>query len=138
MRAVNPGQVVGAGQELFVVTDLSSVWVIGDLYEKDFRLVRVGAGASITVPATNQVLRGTVAYIDPRVDPATRTAKIRVEVPNAGGRLRLGVFVTLAIAAGPGPRVTVVPPEAVQVIGERMVVYTPRSRGTTAGSRSVR
>ena len=50
-RTVNPGQVVGAAQELFTVTDLSTVWVIGDLYEKDLPLVRVGSESTVTVPA---------------------------------------------------------------------------------------
>ncbi len=124
-RAVNPGQVVSAGQDLFVVTDLSALWVIGDLYEKDFPAVRVGSNASITVPATNKVLRGRVAYIDPRVDPASRTAKVRVEVTNPGGNLRLGMFVTMSIETGSNQQMTVVPQAAVQAIGDRTVVYTP-------------
>src|SRR5207247_553387 len=74
-RSVNPGQVVGAAQELFVVTDLRTVWVIGDLYEKDFASVKVGSPATIESAARPKaVLNGRVAYIDPRVDPATRTA----------------------------------------------------------------
>lgn len=125
-RAVNPGQVVGAAQEMFVVTDLSSVWVIGDLYEKDFPSVRVGTEATIVVPsAPNAPLRGRVAYIDPRVDPATRTAKVRVEVPNRNGDLRLGMFVTSSFQTGAGQRMTVVPRAAVQSVGERTVVYVP-------------
>ncbi|MGH7339643.1 MAG: efflux RND transporter periplasmic adaptor subunit, partial [Candidatus Rokuibacteriota bacterium] len=125
-RAVNPGQVVGAGHELFVVTDLSSVWVIGDLYEKDFPAVRVGTGATVAIPsAPNTPLRGRVAYIDPRVEPSTRTAKIRVEVPNRNGDFRLGMFVTVSFAAGGTQRTTVVPRAAVQAVGERSVVYVP-------------
>ena len=124
-RTVNPGQVVSAGLELFVVTDLTTVWVIGDLYEKDFPAVRVGSTAAITVPATNQTLRGRVAYIDPRVDPASRTAKIRVEVPNPSGNLRLGMFVTMNLETGSNQRMTVVPQTAVQAIGDKTVVYTP-------------
>ena len=125
-RAVNPGQVVGAAQELFVVTDLSSVWVIGDLYEKDFPSVRVGTAATIAVPsAPNAALRGKVAYIDPRVDPATRTAKVRVEVPNKDAQLRLGMFVTATFETGAPQRVTVVPRAAVQTVGDRTVVYVP-------------
>ena len=123
-RTVNPGQVVSAGQDLFVVTDLTSVWVIGDLYEKDFPSVRVGSNAAITVPATNQTLRGSVAYIDPRVEPATRTTKVRVEVPNPGN-LRLGMFVTMGIETGSNQRMMVVPKAAVQAVGDRTVVYTP-------------
>src|SRR6266446_8115078 len=106
-RTVNPGQVVGAGQELFTVTDLSTVWVIGDLYEKDFANVRVGSESTVTVPATpGTPLRGRVAYIDPRIDPAARTAKVRVEVPNKSGGLRLGMYVTLSFesrSGGHGP-----------------------------------
>lgn len=125
-RSVNPGQVVGAGQELFVVTDLSSVWVIGDLYEKDFASVRVGTAATISVSsAPNAPLRGKVAYIDPRVEPATRTAKVRVEVPNKTGDLRLGMFVTVTFETAPTQRMTVVPRAAVQTVGDRTVVYVP-------------
>jgi RND family efflux transporter MFP subunit len=124
-RSVNPGQVVSAGQELFVVTNLSTVWVIGDLYEKDFPVVRVGSNAVINVPATNRTLRGRVAYIDPRVDPASRTAKVRVEVANPGENLRLGMFVTLSFETGSNQRITVVPQAAVQAVGERTVVYMP-------------
>jgi RND family efflux transporter MFP subunit len=124
-RSVNPGQVVSAGQELFVVTDLSTVWVIGDLYEKDFPVVRVGSNAVINVPANNRTLRGRVAYIDPRVDPAGRTAKVRVEVPNPGENLRLGMFVTLSFETSSNQRITVVPQAAVQAVGERTVVYMP-------------
>jgi len=124
-RAVNPGQVVSAGQDLFVVTDLSTVWAMGDLYEKDFPAVRVGSDAAITVPATNQTLRGRVTYIDPRVDPAARTAKVRVEVPNPQRNLRLGMFVAMSLETGSSQRVTVVPQAAVQAIGDRTVVYMP-------------
>jgi RND family efflux transporter MFP subunit len=125
-RGINPGQVVGAGQELFTVTDLSTVWVIGDLYEKDFATVRVGTPAAIVLPATPaNPLRGRVAYVDPRVDPATRTAKVRVEVPNPGGTLRLGMFVQMTFQGGAGERRALVPRSAVQSIGNRTVVYVP-------------
>ena len=125
-RAVNPGQVVSAGQDLFVVTDLSSVWVIGDLYEKDFSQVRVGSNATISIPsAPTTVLRGRVAYIDPRVDAAARTAKVRVEVPNRNSELRLGMFVTATFQTGTAQRMTLVPHGAVQSVGERTVVYVP-------------
>jgi RND family efflux transporter MFP subunit len=123
-RSVNPGQVVAAGQELFTVTDLRTVWAIGDLYEKDFSAVRVGSEAAVTVPATPGLpLRGRVAYIDPRVDPATRTAKVRVEVPNKGADLRLGMYVTLSFESRSGGHVTLVPRDAVQAVGNRNVVY---------------
>ena len=109
-RTANLGQVVSMGQELFVVTDLSQVWVIGDLYEQDFQTVHVGSEAALTTPAyPTLTLRGRVTYIDPRVDPQTRTAKVRVEVPNAEGRLRLGMYVTLAFTTPGGERTVVIP-----------------------------
>jgi RND family efflux transporter MFP subunit len=122
-RAANPGQVIGAGQELFVVADLSTVWVIGDLYEKDFASVRAGAEAIVAVPGTPPI-PGRVAYIDPRVDPAARTAKVRVEMANPAGALRLGMFVsvTLTVPSTAGA-VAVVPRAAIQAIGNRSVVY---------------
>jgi len=125
-RSVNPGQVVGAAQELFIVTDLRTVWVIGDLYEKDFASVKVGSPATIESAARpNAVLNGRVAYIDPRVDPATRTAKVRVEVPNRDMELRLGMYVTLNFQTASAERGLVVPRDAVQAVGERTVVYVP-------------
>jgi RND family efflux transporter MFP subunit len=125
-RSVNLGQVVSMGQELFVVTDLAQVWVIGDLYEQDFQTVQVGAEATLTTPAyPNLTLRGRVTYIDPRVDPQTRTAKVRVEVHNTEGRLRLGMYVTLAFTTPGEERTVVIPRSAVQTIGERQVVFVP-------------
>jgi RND family efflux transporter MFP subunit len=123
-RAANLGQVVSMEQELFVVTDLSRLWVIGDLYEQDFQAVQVGSDATITTPAyPDMTLRGRVSYIDPRVEPQTRTAKIRVEVPNPQGRLRLGMYVTMAFTTRRRERAVVVPRTAIQTLGERHVVF---------------
>jgi RND family efflux transporter MFP subunit len=125
-RSANSGQVVAMGQELFVVTDLGTVWLVGDLYEQDFAAVRVGSEATVTSAAyPGSELRGRVSYIDPRVDPQTRTAKVRVEVPNPGGRLRLGMYVSMVFARAGGQRQVVVPRAAVQSIGDQSVVFLP-------------
>jgi RND family efflux transporter MFP subunit len=125
-RSANLGQVISMGQELFVVTDLSGIWAVGDLYEQDFRSVRVGSETSVTTPAYPGVtLRGRVAYIDPRVDPQTRTAKVRAELPNPDGRLKLGMFVDMAFSTSGGERVVLVPKAAVQAVGDRQVVFVP-------------
>ena len=125
-RTANLGQVVGMGQEMFVVTDLSDVWAVGDLYEQDFAAVRVGSAATVSTPAyPGLTLRGRVAYIDPRVEPATRTAKVRVEVPNQDGRLRLGMYLSMAFDTRTGQRVVLVPKAAVQSLGDRQVVFLP-------------
>ena len=76
------------------------MWVIADLYERDFAGVGVGSPATITSTAYPGLeLRGRVDYIDPQVQPETRTAKLRAEVPNAGNRLRFGMFVDVSIGA---------------------------------------
>lgn len=122
-RSANLGQVVAMGQELLSVTDLSEVWVVGDLYEQDFRTLTVGSQAAITTPAyPGLTLHGRVSYIDPRVDPQARTAKARIEVPNSDGRLRLGMYVTVSFTT-PGATTVVVPRSAVQAIGDRQVVF---------------
>ena len=82
---------VDTATKLFTVVDLSGVWVVADLYEKDFSRVRVGSEAAITTSARPEsTLRGRVSYIDPQVSADTRTAKVRIEVPNTGGDLRVG------------------------------------------------
>ncbi len=125
-RSANLGQVVGMGQELFTVTDLSEVWVIGDHYEQNFSSVSVGSEAAITMLAyPDLTLHGRVTYIDPQVDPQTRTAKVRVEVPNPDGRLRLGMYMTVSFTTRGGEQAVVVPRTAVQTIGDRHVVFVP-------------
>jgi RND family efflux transporter MFP subunit len=123
-RSANLGQVLSMGQELFVVTDLSQVWVIGDLYEQDFQRLGIGTAAVLTTPAYPSLTwRGRVTYIDPRIDTQTRTAKVRVEVPNRDGQLRLGMYMTMACTTPGGERRVVVPRSAVQTLGERQVVF---------------
>jgi RND family efflux transporter MFP subunit len=123
-RSANLGQVVGMGQELFTVTDLSEVWVVGDLYEQNFSSVSVGSEAALTTLAYPELtLHGRVTYIDPQVDPQTRTAKVRVQVPNPSGRLRLGMYVTVSFTTRGREQTVVVPKAAVQTIGGRQVVF---------------
>ena len=124
-RNANVGLNVDLATELFTVVDLSSVWIVGHLYEKDFRLVRVGTSAQITTAAyPDMVLRGAVSYIDPELSAETRTARVRVEVRNPERRLRLGMFADLQLGNGGGGESTaLVPRQAVQLLGDRSVVY---------------
>ena len=125
-RAVNPGQVVMAGQELFVVADLGTVWAVGEVYERDMAHVREGAEAEVAAPALpGAVLRGRISYIDPRVDPVARTAKVRVEIANPRQELRFGMYVTMRLDGGVGRPGRARPSGAVQPLGETSVVYLP-------------
>ena len=123
-RAANVGLNVDSSSELFTVVDLSTVWIVGDLYEKDFRRVRVGTAAVITTSAyPDEVLRGKVSYIDPEVNVDTRTARVRVEVRNPDRRLRLGMFADMQMNNAEGTQLAIVPRSAVQTLGDRNVVY---------------
>ncbi|HXE79276.1 MAG TPA: efflux RND transporter periplasmic adaptor subunit [Vicinamibacterales bacterium] len=123
-REANPGLNVDASMKLFTVADLSTVWVVGDVYERDLARVRVGSPATIRTDAYPGLsLQGRVSYIDPRVSPETRTARVRVEVPNPDMQLRLGMYVDLLVDSGAPARAVLVPKSAVQTIGTRTVVY---------------
>lgn len=125
-RTVNPGEVIEANKELMRVTDLSSVWVVGQVYEKDLGRVVVGSGASVTSDAyPGRVFRGRVSYVDPRVDPATRTAQVRIELSNPGQLLKIGMYVNIAFATigGAEKTVPVVPVAAVQNINNQQTVF---------------
>ena len=125
-RSVNTGEVVEANKELMRITDLSSVWVIAQVYEKDLGRICVGSGASVTSDAyPEQVFRGHVTYIDPNINQETRTAQARIELDNPGQKLKIGMYVNAALASLGGAENTmpVVPPAAVQNLGNQQVVF---------------
>jgi len=123
-RAANVGLNVDQATKLFTVVDLSSVWVVADVYEKDFARVRIGTQATITTAAyPDLVLRGRVSYIDPQVSPVTRTAKARLEVPNARQELRLGMYAEAQFGSEDGASTPMIPRSAVQNVADRTVVY---------------
>jgi multidrug efflux pump subunit AcrA (membrane-fusion protein) len=95
------------------------------LNEKDFAAVRVGSTASVSAPAyPGRVWKGRVKYIQPQVDPATRTAQARIEVSNPGEYLRIEMYVDVDFTSE-GAVSPVVPEAAVQSIGDRQVVFLP-------------
>jgi cobalt-zinc-cadmium efflux system membrane fusion protein len=107
------------------IVDLSTVWVIADVAERDLSRVRVGTPATITPLAfPDLALTGRVNYIDAQLSAATRTAKVRIEVANPDQRLRLGMLAEARLGgeAGLAPAVTI-PRAAVQTIADRSVVY---------------
>lgn len=122
-RDANVGLNVDTATKLFTVVDLSSVWLIGNLYERDFGRVRVGSPVTITTPAyPTMTLEGKVSYIDPQLNADTRTAQLRVEVPDQGSQLRLGMYVEMQVGEASADRL-MVPRGAVQIIGDRSVIY---------------
>ena len=125
-RTVNSGEVIEANKELLRVTDLSTVWVVGQVYEKDLATVRVGSGANVTSDAyPGQVFRGRVTYVDPKIDPATRTAQVRIEMANPRQVFKIGMYVNVAFGALDVGEKTmpVVPKDGVQAIGNQQFVF---------------
>jgi membrane fusion protein, heavy metal efflux system len=123
-RGVNLGQVVSSGQDLLTVTDLSSIWIEANLLENDFGAVRVRSRARVSTAAyPGREYRGVVEYIDPQVDPQTRTAKVRIAVDNAGLSLKLGMYMDVVFTSAAGAAVPIVPKQAIQSIGPTSVVY---------------
>ena len=124
-RVANLGLVVNKAQELFTVSDLSKVWVMASLNEKDFASIEVSSAARITAPAyAGRVWNGRVTYIDPQVDPNTRTAQARIEVANPRESLRFQMYVDVEFTSQ-GTVGTAVPEAAVQSIGDRQFVFLP-------------
>jgi membrane fusion protein, heavy metal efflux system len=123
-RSANVGLNVDGATRLFTVVDLSTVWIVADVYERDFSRVRIGSEAAITTPAyPGTTLRGRVSYIDPQVNAATRTAKVRIEVANARSDLRLGMFADVDISTGEATARAMIPRASIQQVGNRSVVY---------------
>jgi cobalt-zinc-cadmium efflux system membrane fusion protein len=136
------GEVVGTDRELFTISDLSTVWVQADVYEKDIAAVRKNLTVKVTVDAyPGEVFEGRVTYISDLLDPKTRTAKVRCEVANPSGRLKVDMFATISIPTPRGRTATMVPSAAVQQIDDQAVVFIVRSdkeferRNVTVGVR---
>ena len=97
-RLITPGQLLQAGATpCFTVADLSTVWVMANVFESDLPFVATGDPAEVTGGATAKPLRGTVTYISALVDPATRAIAVRVQTPNPDDTLKKDMYVRVAI-----------------------------------------
>jgi RND family efflux transporter MFP subunit len=123
-RLANVGLNVDPATKLVTIVDLGTVWIVADVYEKDLSRVRTGTPATIATAAfPERTVSGHVSYIDPQVAVTTRTAKVRVEVPNLQGELRLGMYVTVVVETANTAPVLSIPQTAVQQVADRQVVY---------------
>ncbi|MCK9418911.1 MAG: efflux RND transporter periplasmic adaptor subunit [Nitrospirae bacterium] len=124
-RAATQGEVVSPDKTLFTVADLSRLWVIIDIYEKD--LGRVKSGTAVKVRTTaypDRNFKGIISYIGDVLDEKTRTVKARVVVENANRLLKPGMFASVLIEAGGGTeRIVTVPEEAVFLDGSKNYVF---------------
>jgi Cu(I)/Ag(I) efflux system membrane fusion protein len=120
-----------AGDMLYRIADLSTVWLLADVYEQDLAQIRPGDAASITVQAyPGRVFEGRVAFVYPTVNAQTRTAKVRIEVSNPDLLLKTDMYATVEIAAPAGSTPTLaVPDSAVLDTGTRQTVLIDRGEG---------
>jgi membrane fusion protein, heavy metal efflux system len=110
----------------FTISDLSTVWIICDVYENDLPNVHLGESAEIRPNAyPDKVLQGKISNIGAVLDPALRTAKVRVEVPNPGFLLRIGMFVTATFHGQKKERHAVLPATAILHLHDRDWIYVP-------------
>jgi RND family efflux transporter MFP subunit len=130
VRNAFPNQKVTPDSDLYTIADLSRVWVVADVYEADAASIQVGQTAAVQVPyaAEPGPLAARVTYIQPEVDPATRTIKVRLELPNPGTRLKPDMFVNAEFAV-PGVERLTVPTDAVLDAGDRQTVFVDRGHG---------
>lgn len=125
-----PGMYLMRGDKLFSLTELSTVWMYADVYEKDIASVSVGQEVSVTVPSyPGETFSGRIVFISPTVDDATRTVKVRVAMNNADGKLKPNMFVTAVIKASLGESL-VIPASSLLDTGTRKVVYVAQSEDT--------
>jgi RND family efflux transporter MFP subunit len=123
------GMHVTAGQTLYKVADLSTVWVEAAVYEQELPLIRVGQAASVTLDAyPGQRFDGRAVYVYPYVEEATRTVKVRFTFANAADRLKPGMFANVELRT-PASRGLTVPADAVLDSGTRQTVFVAQGEG---------
>ncbi len=128
-RNAFPKQRVAADTVLYTVADLSTVWVMADVFEYEASAVRMGQPAALTLSyLPGRVFHGRVSYIMPQVDPNTRTLKVRIEFPNGDFALKPDMYGEVELKTG-GARRLVVPQSAVLQSGDRQTVFLDAGDG---------
>lgn len=131
-KRVIEGAAVPAGKTLMRIADLSTVWVEAAIYETNMALVHAGMPATVRLPySPGMVFHTKVAYVYPTLDTATRTARLRLVLPNPHGRLKPGMYAEVQIKAPLG-RVLAVPEEAVLYTDQAPVVFVDLGGGRLA------
>jgi len=127
-RYVSPGQRFLKGTELFEITDLSRVWILGDVYENEVGYISAGLRATASSPHHGRSFAAKVTEVLPLFDPATRTVQVRLEAANPGYLLRPDMFLDVELPVTLDPAVSV-PAEAVIFSGTRETVFVDRGGG---------
>lgn len=132
-KNVIAGQKIMAGDPLYRVADLSTVWVEGEVFEQDLATVRIGQVVHADFQALPGEHRmGRISYVYPTVNPETRTARVRVVLANDDLHLKPGMYATLRIEGTSRSGVLTIPRDAVLSTGERSIVFVKASSGRLA------
>ena len=117
------------GEKLFDVADLSTVWVIADVYEYELSSIRVGETASISLSyIPGREFKSKIDYVYPTLSGETRTARVRFSIPNPEGRLKPQMYSTVEIKINMGSKLAI-PDNAVIDTGTRQIVYVDKGEG---------
>jgi len=131
-RKVGLGQYIkpDTADPLFLISDLSSVWITADIYENDLAHIRVGAPVDIHVAAyPGMDFSARISAINPTVDPATRTIKVRCTVANPGGLLKPEMFARIRVGNATKEKVVLIPSQAILTEGEHSFVLVEEAAG---------
>jgi Cu(I)/Ag(I) efflux system membrane fusion protein len=129
-KRVIKGQRVRAGDELFRIADHTHLWIIADVAESDLPAIKIGTQATVTVRAyMAEPIAGEVTFIYPELKAETRTARVRIEVPNPDGRLKIDMYADVVFQAGEATPVIAVPASAVIDSGQRQIVLVAKGEG---------
>ncbi len=123
------GTYVSPGTELYMIADLSHIWIFGDIYEYELPFINIGQGATVTLsydPRTK--LHGHVGFIYPTLDPKTRTARVRFELENPGEKLKPEMYANVELRINLGTRLAV-PRNAILESGQRQVIFIHHGGG---------
>ena len=122
-RNVYPNQKITPDSDLYTIVDLSRVWIVADVPEANAAAIHTGQRATVSFASPGVApLSATVAYIQPELDPVTRTLKVRLDVANPGQRLRPEMYVDVEFAV-PGERRLTIPSDAILDTGEHQRVF---------------
>ncbi len=131
--SVAQGEIVDPAMPIFTVSDLSTVWVQADVAERDLGAVKVGDAVEVKVSAfPGRVFAGRVTYIPDQIESGTGMAKVRCEVPNPNGALRVNMFATVTILSQQGGDAVLVPSSSLQDVNGQSAVFVPAGHGEFA------
>jgi Cu(I)/Ag(I) efflux system membrane fusion protein len=129
-RSAVEGMKAAAGDTLFRIADIATLWVLADVPERDLAGVRVGQPVTVRLrSAPGRTFSGKIAVVYPQVNPETRATRVRIELPNPDGALLPDMYADVEIATGDAKPVVAVPDDAVIDTGERQVVLLDRGEG---------